>query len=134
MTAKPKSFFPSGEINESTRKKIRRKLESEFEDSVHMFVDDKGWLLMVTDSTTLQDIVLENQSLQRVFKILKSKVTNINNITNQASGRIRSIIQEDTKHIPWPYHPFDLISTSIPHQSQTEETGKSLSELRCALP
>ena len=69
LTAKLKSFLPSGEISESTRKNIRRKLESELEDSVHIFPDDKGWLLMVRDSVTLQDVGVENQSLQRELEI-----------------------------------------------------------------
>ncbi len=55
LTSKLKSFVPSGEISESTRKNIRRRLESEFENSVHIFPDDKGWLLMVPVSVTLQE-------------------------------------------------------------------------------
>lgn len=123
LTAKLNSFLPSGEISESIRKSIRRRLKTELEDSVHIFPDDKGWLLMVPDNVTLQDVVLENQSLQRELEIWKSKVTDLNKITDQASAKIRSVIKEDMKPTPWPYHPSDVSSTSIPHQLERFLTG-----------
>ena len=54
---------------------------------MHIFPDDRGWLLMVPDSVTLQDVVLENQSQKRELKIWNSKATNINKITDQASAK-----------------------------------------------
>ncbi len=122
LTAKLKSFVPSGEISESTRKNIRRRLESEFENSVHIFPDEKGWLLMVPVSVTLQDVVLENQSLQKELEIWKSKVTNLKQI-DQVSTKLRYVIKEDMKPTPWPYHPSDVNSTCIPHYLERFLTG-----------
>ncbi len=122
LTAKLKSFVPSGEISESTRKNIRRRLESEFENSVHIFPDDKGWLLMVPVSVTLQDVVLENQSLQKELEIWKSKVTNLKQI-DQVSTKLRYVIKEDIKPTTWPYHPSDVNSTCIPHYLERFLTG-----------
>ena len=53
----------SGEISESMKKNIHRRLQTEFKDSVHIFPGDKVQLLMVPDSVILQDVVLENQCL-----------------------------------------------------------------------
>ena len=115
--------MPSVAMNESTRKNIRRRLESELQDSVHIFPDDKGWLLMVPDSVTLQDVVSENQSLHRELEIWKAKVTDPNKIIDQASAKIRSAIKEDMGPTPWPYHPSDVNSLSIPHQLERFLTG-----------
>jgi len=65
LTAKLNSFLKSEEISDSMKKNIRRRLEREFKDSLHIFPDEKGRLLMVPHNITLQDMVLENQSLQR---------------------------------------------------------------------
>ena len=50
------SILSSGieRIRDSTKKHIRRRLEAELVDSVQIFPDDKGKLLMVPDSVTLQ--------------------------------------------------------------------------------
>ena len=69
-------------------KYIHRRLQTEFKDSVHIFPDDKGCLLMVPDSVTLQDVVMENLCLLRELNSWKSKVTNFNNITDQTSAII----------------------------------------------
>lgn len=68
LTSKLESFmFSSGveRMTNSTRKHIHRRLESELESSVDIFPDDKGKLLVVPDSVSLKDVVLENQTLQR---------------------------------------------------------------------
>ena len=78
---------------------------------MHVFPDDKGLMVddcMVPDSVASQDVVLDSQSLQRELEVLKSKVTNINKITDLASSKIRSVIKEDMKPTPWPYPPFDV--------------------------
>ncbi len=61
-------------------------------DSVQIFPDDKGKLLMVPDSVSLQDVVLENQGLRRELEIWKAKVTDFNKIIDQTSSQIRSAI------------------------------------------
>ena len=46
-------------LRDSTRKHIHRTLKYELGDSVQIFPDNKGKLLMVPDSVSLQDVVLE---------------------------------------------------------------------------
>ena len=60
-------------IRDSTRKHIRRRLESELANSVQIYPDDKGKLLMVPDSVQLRDAVLEIQSLRKELGIWKPK-------------------------------------------------------------
>ena len=83
LTAKLESSMISGGIKyirDSTRKHIRRRLESELENSIQIHPDDKGKLLMVPDSVQLHDAVLEIQSLHKELGIWKSKVTNLTKI------------------------------------------------------
>ena len=72
LTAKLESFMlASGieQMHDSTKKHIHRKLVSEFEGSVQIFPDDEGKLLMVPDTMTLRDVVVENQILERELAI-----------------------------------------------------------------
>ena len=57
---------------DSTRKHIHRTLKYELGDSVQIFPDNKGKLLMVPDSVSLQDVMLENQGLRRELEIWKN--------------------------------------------------------------
>lgn len=92
LTTKLESFMWSGgveHLHDSTRKHICRKLESELGKSVDIFSDDKGKLLMVPDSVSFKDVVLENQMLQRELIVWKAKLTNINKIIDQTVSHIR---------------------------------------------
>ena len=60
LTIKLESFMLSGGIEllrDSTRKHIHRTLNYELGDSVQIFTDNKGKLLIVPDSVSLQDVV-----------------------------------------------------------------------------
>jgi len=52
-------------LEDSTRKHIPRKLESELHNSIDIFPHDKGKLVVVSASVSVRDVVLENQTLQR---------------------------------------------------------------------
>ena len=116
LTMKLESFMLSGVIEllrDSTRKHIHRTLKYELGDSVQIFADNKGKLLMVL---SLQDVVLENQGLRRELEIWKAKVTDFNKIIDQTSSQIRSAIKEDMAPTPWTFHPSDVNSSAIPNQ------------------
>lgn len=111
LTAKLESFMSAGGVKlmtDSTRKHIRRRLESELGDSVDIFQDDKGKLVMVPESVSLKDVALENQTLQRELKVWKAKSTDFNMIIDQTSSLIRSTIRQDKTLTLWPYHPSDV--------------------------
>ena len=111
LTSKLESFMLSSGVERmtnSTRKHIRRRLESELESSIDIFPDDKGKLLLVPESVSLKDVVLENQTLQRELRVWKTKSNDVNVLIDQTSSLIRSAIQQDMKPTPWPYHPSDV--------------------------
>ena len=120
LTSKLESFMLSGEVKfalrDSTRKHVRRRLESEFLDSIRIFQDAKGKLLLVPDNVTLQEVAIEVQSLRSELEIWQEKVSNCIRIIDQASSKIRSEIKENTKPSPWPFHPSDSADNlSIPY-------------------
>ena len=84
------------------------KLKLELGNSIHIFPDNKGKFLVVPDNVTMQDIVEENQILERDINVWKTKSTNINKTTDRTSSHIRFAIRKDMKPTPWPYHPFDV--------------------------
>lgn len=122
LAMKLESFMLSSGITlmkDSTRKHIHRKLESELGNAVNIFPDDTGKLLMVPESVTLNDVVLENQNLQRELKVWRAKSTDFNKIIDQTSSQIRLIIKEQKTVTPWPIHPADVKDSahvSIPDQ------------------
>ncbi|XP_053122764.1 uncharacterized protein LOC128332482 [Hemicordylus capensis] len=76
LTSKLETFLQSRGVpalKDSTKKHMRRKLESELKDSIHIFTDDKGKLLVVPDSVSLKDLAVENHCLQRELNVWKAK-------------------------------------------------------------
>lgn len=63
LTAKLESFMLSGEVKfalrDSATKHIRRRLESELANSIHILQDAKGKLLLVPNSMTLQEAAIK---------------------------------------------------------------------------
>ena len=86
LTSKLELFKLSGGIErmtDSTRKHIRRRLESDLGRSIDVFTDDKGKLLVVPESISLKDVVLENQTLQRELKVWRSKSADVISIIDR---------------------------------------------------
>ena len=120
LTSKLDSFMLSGEVKfalrDSTRKHVRRRLEGELLNSIHIFPDAKGKLLLVPDNVTLQEVAVEVQSLRSELEIWQKKAIDRIKIIDQASSKIRSEIKENTKPSPWPFHPSDSAdSLGIPY-------------------
>ena len=72
-------------MTNSTRKNLRRRLESELADVIQIFPDGKGKLLMVPGNVTLHDLVLEVQSARNELEIWKTNVGENNRIIDQAT-------------------------------------------------
>ena len=85
---------------------------------MQIFPGDKGKLLMVPDTITLRDVVVENQILERELAILKEKMTDSDKIIDQTASQIRTAIKhlQATTPTPWPYHPAHAENFSIPAQ------------------
>lgn len=95
-------------LKDSTRKNMHRKLKSELGDSVDIFPDDKGKLLIVPDSVSVRDVALENQALRSELEVWKTNSADANKVIDQASVRIRDAIKRSMTPTPWPYHPSDV--------------------------
>jgi len=97
-------------LKSGTKKNIRRRLESELGNSIHIFPNDSGKLLLVPDSLSFKDVVLDNDNdnLCKELAIWKVKLPDANNITDQASSQIREVIRREMKPTAWPCHPSDL--------------------------
>ena len=101
----------------SAKKNIRRRLETEFGDSVHIFPNQSGKLILVPDNLPLQDVVLENDNLRHELQLWKGKVTDSNKVIDQASSKIRESVKRAMTQTRWPYHPSD-VSNNIPTTPQ----------------
>ena len=110
LTEKLEAFMSSkGEaLKSATNKNIRRRLESELGNSIHIFQNDSGKLLLVPDSLSFKDVVLDNDNLRKELAIWKVKLTDANKIIDQASSQIREVIRRDMKPTAWPCHSSDL--------------------------
>ena len=76
-------------------------------------------MLLVPDSLSFKDVVLDNDNLRKELAICKVKVTDANKITDQASSQIREVIRRDMKPTAWPCHPSDLSNAvEMPTQLQ----------------
>ena len=95
-------------LKSTTKKNIRRRLESQLGSSIHIFPNDSGKLLLVPDSFSFKGVVLDNDNLRKELAIWKVKLTDANNITDQASPQIREVIRREMKPTIWPCHPSDL--------------------------
>ena len=73
---------------ENKEKGNKEKETGDLERSIDVFTDDKGKLLVVPESVSLKDVVLENQTLQRELKVWRSKSTDVNTIIDQTSSLI----------------------------------------------
>ena len=89
---------------------------------MQIFPDDKGKLLVVPNTVTLRDVVIEKQILDRELAIRKGKMTDLDKTVDQTVDQTASQIQTSIKHLqattptPWPCHPADMEKVSIPAQ------------------
>ena len=100
-------------IRDSDKKHIRRRLESEFGDILHIYKDESGKLIAVPNSVTVEDMVLENRKFKKEVKTLTTKASDIICIIKLESCSIRSCIHENSMSSPWPYHPSNITEESM---------------------
>jgi hypothetical protein len=61
------------EFKDSTKKHVKRNIEKNIGDHVTIYHDNKGRLLVVPDTITVQDLVKENESLKNELELWKNK-------------------------------------------------------------
>ena len=95
------------EVKDSTQKNIKRNILKYLGNSLSVCPDNKGKLLVVPHTVTVETVVKENQSLKEELELWKSN-SNLDNLIDLASNHLRSKIKDDVKETPWPCHPSDV--------------------------
>ena len=91
------------EIKEYTKKHTRRKRDTEFGNTLQIFPDDKGQLLVFPDNLTVYDLAQENQKLKNKFDILKSNTTSLQKSVEKSASHLRSTIKDHDNNTPRPF-------------------------------
>lgn len=105
--------FGVSTVKESTKNHIRRKLENEFGNSIHIFPDDKGRLIVMPDSMSIYDLAKRFQATKQELEMLKTKSSGDISIIDRASEIIRSSIKSMDNPVHWPYHPSNTSKESV---------------------
>ena len=102
------------EVKDSTKKPIRRNLEAEFKENLHIFQDDTGKLLVMPDSFSLHDLAKEHYKLSQELEQMKQKIANDTGSIDAAAIFLRSVIKNNVREERWPYIPASLNVIEIP--------------------
>ena len=96
--------FGVDRVQDSTKKHIRRTLEQEFGESLHILQDNNGKLLVYPDSLTIQELVRENQSLKKELKTLRMSTGDPQVQLCKAAKQLRADIKAKAKdeEQSWP--------------------------------
>ena len=95
------------EVKDSTKKNIKRNILKYLGNSLSVYPDNKGKLLIVPHTVSEETVVKENQRLKEELDPWKSK-SNVDNLIDLASNHLRSKIRDDVKETPWPCYPSDI--------------------------
>ena len=95
-------------IHNSTRKHIRRCLETEFKDVLQIFPDEKGKLLVMPDSLSVQDLAKENMKLTDEIKSMQITSSGDDGTIDVAASCIIISIKQNKQPQSWPHLPETL--------------------------
>ncbi|KAK3747382.1 hypothetical protein QZH41_002637 [Actinostola sp. cb2023] len=101
-------------LGESTKKHIRRKLESEFGSTLEIFPDEKGKLLVMPANLNAKETVKKLINVEKELKSVKSKSTELQSIVDQSAQHLRNVILDIKWTFPWPILPSDLSVDQFP--------------------
>ena len=124
------------EIKVSTKKHIRRKLEAEFGESLHIIHDSKGKLVVYPDNLLRDKLVLDNLMLKSELKAAKSSEKDRLSVLTKAALQMRDDIREQHVNDEWPPQPSELtpgsahIPASVTYFLHTIITGQQVESNR----
>ena len=95
-------------VRNFTKKHIRRKVETEFGDSIHIFSGDNGRLLLVPDNLSVEHLAKENFKLSEELQSLRERNTDNLNMLDMTAKFLRSEIQKIEFNKSWPPMPEEL--------------------------
>ena len=90
------------QVKDSSKKHLRRKLESVFGQALHIFSDDKGKLFLYPDNLSVIELARANIALRRELQSLKSLTHD--NVISTAALKIREDIEQHDFPQAWPPH------------------------------
>ncbi|KAG0715265.1 hypothetical protein GWK47_012327 [Chionoecetes opilio] len=101
LVASMKSFGVD-QVQDSTKKHLRQRIEKEFGGFLHIIQDHNGKLLIYSDSLTVQELVRENQSLKKQLKTLSRG--DAQELQTKAAKQLGADIKTKAKDInqSWP--------------------------------
>ena len=88
------------DVKPSTKKHIRRKLEAEFGDALHIIPDDKGKLLVYPDNLSVPELVKAYHVLQSKILILESDRNE--SVIDKAALQMRGDVKKKEYKQTWP--------------------------------
>ena len=88
------------QVNNSTKKHLCRKLETELEGALHIFSDIKVKLLLYPDSLKLSDLAKETYSLKKELE--EAKVVKFEDAITQRALQLRNDIKKKDISQVWP--------------------------------
>ena len=118
------------QIKVSTKKHIRRKLETEFGDSLHIIHDSKGKLIVYPDNLSRDQLACDVVTLKTQLQADKHTNTEPLSVVTKAALQIRSDIKLQDVKDEWPQQPSELtpdsanLPDSVIHLLHTVITGK----------
>jgi hypothetical protein len=101
------------ELKDSTIKHIRRNLECEFQDVLHIFPDDAGKLLVMPDNMSRYKLAKENATLTRQLEQLQRDTQGDYSTIDKAAASLRSVIRNSKVEQEFPRMPSSLDTASI---------------------
>ena len=93
---------------ESTRKHLRRKLETEFGETLNIISDEKGKLIVIPDNLKACDLAKEMLELKQQLELINSQPDDIVSVLRKAALHLRSSIKTQEYTKPWPFIPSTL--------------------------
>jgi len=81
------------EIQECAKKHLRRKLETDYGNMLHIMFDASGKLMVFPGSLSSDDLACENQEMKRELSMLKEDTENAQHVLAKAALHLRSTIK-----------------------------------------
>ena len=100
-------------VKKSTKRHLRRKLEKEFGNRLHIFPDEKGKLLVLPDSLSIFELAKMYQTTKTELEIWKNKSVGDTNTIDKAASIIKMSIKNMENPNHWPHHPLNTNKEAV---------------------
>lgn len=104
------------DVQPHTKKHIRRRIEEEFGESLLIFPDDRGKLLVLPDNLKITALAAEQMQMKGELKYLKERSSAPSKLVQKAALYIRDELKASQKlaNLGWPPQPHELDKDYFP--------------------